>query len=166
MQIAIETPIILLWIILGADLVAIASILLKKGKLLVRLIAVAAVAVLSAVLLLLVYRPHSLSLTAAGIVDGTYGRRITTPWSEVREARLVRDFAAGEYRPTLKVNGNGLARLKTGWFKLANGRTARVLIQSSADALLLETEHALYLLAPDRLAELVAAVREQTNVTE
>ena len=56
-------------------------------------------------------------------------------------------------------NGNSFAGFKSGWFRLSNGRTAKVLTQASADALVLESAETLWLLAPDRLGELVQAVR-------
>ena len=76
-------------------------------------------------------------------------------------AFVVPSFAKSDYRPTIKTNGNALPGINSGWFKLANGRTAKVLIQSSPDALVLETADTLWVLAPDRLGELVAALRER-----
>lgn len=166
MEIVIEAPKFLLWVVLGIDVVAVSSILLKKGQLAKRLAALAIVAVVSVFLLVFLYRPGRLSVTPDSLVDATYGRVISTPWSEVKRAAVVRDFAKTGYRPAFKTNGNGLPNLKTGWYRLADGRTARVLIQSSVDALVLETERTLFLLAPDRLPDLVAAVRGHVSVDE
>ena len=166
MEIVIEAPKFLLWVVLGIDLVAVSSILLKKGRLARRVAAMAVVAVVSVLLLVFLYRPGRLSVTPEGLVDATYGRSISTPWTEVRRAAVVRNLAGSEYRPTVKMNGNGLPNLKTGWYRLAGGRTARVLVQSSADALVVETDRTLYVLAPDRLADLVAVVRGHVAVEE
>jgi hypothetical protein len=166
MEIVIEAPRFILWIVLGIDVVAVSSVLLKKGQLAKRIAALGVVAVVSVLMLVFLYRPGRLSVTQEALVDGTYMRTVSSPWSEVRRAFVVRGFAQGQYRPTIKVNGNGLPKLKTGCYRLAGGQTARVVIQSSADALVLETDRTLYVLAPDRLAELVAAVRQHVAVEE
>jgi hypothetical protein len=165
-EIVIAAPTFIPWAVLGLDVVAVASLLLKKGQLVRRIAGMAIVAVVSVVLLVFLYRPSRFALTPVALVDATYGRTITTSWSEVKRAFLVRGFEQGEYRPVARTNGAALPNLRTGWFRLANGRTARVLAQSSPDALILETDRVLYVLAPDRLQELVAGAREHVNVTE
>jgi len=160
-EIVIPAPSFILWVVIGLDVVVIASVLLKKGSLVRRLSALAVVAVVSVFLLVFLYRPIRLSVTDDAMVDATYFRSITVPWGDVTSAFLVPGFVESEYRPSFKVNGNSIPGLKTGWFKLANGRTARVLIQESPDALVLETNDTLWVLAPDRLDELVVALRER-----
>ena len=159
MEILIAPPRFILWLVLGIDAVAVASVLLKKGKLVRRLISLGVVAAVSVVLLVSLYRPARLSVTDEAMVDSTYFRTLTVPWSDLTDAVIVRDFGASEYRPTLKVGGSSMPGLQTGWFKLANGATARVVIQSSADALILRSADTLWVLAPDRLSDLVAAIR-------
>lgn len=165
-DIVIEAPKIVLWLVLGIGVVAVSSILLKKGTWARRLVSLAVAVLVSVLLLVSLYRPSRLSVTPEAFVDATYGRAVSTPWSEVKRAQVVAGFAGTGYRPTLKLNGTGLPTLKSGWYRLADGRKARVFIQSSADALALETERTLFLLAPDRLVELVAAVREHVRVEE
>jgi hypothetical protein len=165
-EIVVPAPAFLLWVVIGLDVVAISSVVLKKGPLARRLLGVGAVAAVSVLLLVFLYRPSRLAVTSDALVDRTYGRAMTTPWSEVRRAFVVKGFAQGEYRPTSRTNGSALPNLRAGWFKLSNGRTARVFAQASADALVLETERTLYLLAPDRLAELIAAMREHVAISE
>lgn len=166
MEIVLEAPKSILLIVLAVDVVAVASILLKKGELGRRLAALGLLVAASAFLLVFLYRPSRLSVTPEALVDATYGRAVTIPWGQVERAMLVRDWASTDYRPTVRLNGVGLPGLKAGWFRLAKGGRARVFIQSSGDALVLEAAGTLYVYGPDRLAELVAAVREHVTVEE
>ncbi len=167
MEIVIPPPQFLLWLVLGSDLVVVASVLLKRSlKTAIRIVTLGVVAAASVMLLVFFYRPLRLEVTQQALVDDTYFGRVTTPWAQVRRAYVVEGYGATDWRPTLKVGGNSIPGLKTGWFRLKNGKTARVLIQGSSDALVLEADQTLYLLAPDRLAELVAAVGAHVEIVD
>jgi len=82
-------------------------------------------------------------------------------WAQVQEARLVRGYRSTGFCPRLRTRGTAYAGLRSGYFRLANGREARVFLQDrSVDAVWLRTPKGELLYAPDAFEPFLAQLRE------
>lgn len=157
MEILIQPPNTVLFIILGILGVVIASMLLKKGNRKNKLLSLVITVVVVTVLLVVIYRKGSIIVDNEGIRTKTFGK-IELTWDQVQEAEYLRNFESTGYGLKAKLSGIGIGDLKAGLFLLDNGDRARILVQRNTDALLLKTADRPVLLAPNELDRLVSEV--------
>lgn len=161
MEIVVRPPVLLLWIALGIPaFVALVVLLVARTKPLVHRIAPIVLALAaSAFVLVLAYRPARFAWNDAGIVDDGFGSARTIAWGDIREARVVPDYARTEWTLARRTNGIAHEGIRAGGFQLANGVDARVfLVPTEPDAMLIRTANETCLYAPTSFAAFSAAV--------
>ena len=163
MEIIIEPPITVLFILIGVVVVIIASMLLKKGDRRNKLVSLVVTVVVVAGIIFVVYRKGAIIVNETGLRTKTFGR-IELAWNDVREAELLEDFNSTGYGIKSKLSGIGIGELKAGLFLLKDGSRARVVVQGSPDALLLSTDDGRFLLAPNELPALLEEVEKYIPV--
>ncbi|MFW5742870.1 MAG: PH domain-containing protein [Spirochaetota bacterium] len=138
-------------------LVAVASILLKRGAWKRKAIALGIAVLVVAAILFYVYRPVTIRVDETGIeVDGAGGLEL--PWREVDSAVFEPDLATSPYRPTVRTRGVAIGGYRTGRFLLSNGDRARVFMVQSDAAVIVRTAELTCVLAPDDVRALADAV--------
>lgn len=165
MDIVIPLPEGVKLILIGAPLLLFGIAALLRGRrfrerwlppILVSLICAAAYVV--------VMRPMRFSWNDGGIVDGSFLGDRTIPWSSIREAQLIPNYCATDFRPVRRTSGTAYHGYAGGWFQLANGSRMRVfLAPGTADALLVTTTDASYLYAPPHFEQFRAAVEQHVG---
>lgn len=158
-QIVFQPPNAILWVGIGVFVVGLASTVLKKGEWRRKIIALVIIAVVAGALVIVLYRPTTLTLDADGFrLSGVNGVEVS--WDKVQNAYLEPNLRSSVYRPTLRTRGVALGDYRTGRFVLSNGDPARVMMERSDQAVVIVTGELTYLFAPDDLDLLVAAVNE------
>jgi len=145
-------------IVIGVVIVAaVASAFLKKGNTRRKITGIVITVVVGAVLLIVLYRPVTLTVDANG-VRTTGLNPIELTWDEVDQAFLETDLTTSEFRPTVRTRGAAMGDYRTGRFMLSNGTRARVIMERSDLAVVLITNDLTYLFAPDDIDGLIEAV--------
>ncbi len=140
-------------------LVAVASILLKRGQWVRKGIGLGIAVIVIAAVLFYVYRPVTIVVDEAGIeVDGAGG--IELSWEEVDSAVFESALATSPFRPTVRTRGVAVGGYRTGVFLLSNGDRARVYMVQSDAAVIVRTAELTYVFAPDDVRALADAVDE------
>jgi len=155
MEIIIQPPKTILYILLAVPAVIIISMLLKKGDIKKKVLSLGLAIVIMVIILFVVYREGSITVDEEGIRAQTFGK-IELSWAQVSKAEYVDNFESTEYGIKSKLSGIGIGELKAGRFLLQNGSSAKIVVQKSADALVLTTKDGLVLLAPNKLESLVS----------
>ena len=136
---------------------AVASAFLKKGEIRRKITGITIAVVVGVALLVLLYRPVTLTVDADGVRTSGLNP-IALTWDEVDHAFLETNLATSEFRPTVRTNGAAIGDYRTGRFMLSNGDRARVIMERSDSAVILITDELTYLFAPDEVDGLVEAV--------
>ena len=158
-EIIFRPPNAILYVAIGIFVIGVLSTLVKRGEWPRKLIALAIIVAVSGALVLVLYRPTTLSLDPEGIRLGGL-RPVELKWSEVRNAYLESNLPASPYRPTLRTRGVALGDYRSGRFVLSNGDPARVMMERSDQAVIIVTSDLTYLFAPEEIDTLVAAVNQ------
>lgn len=138
-------------------LVAVASILLKRGRWVRKGIGLGIAVIVIAAVLFYVYRPVTIVVDETGIeVDGAGG--IELSWEEVESAVFEPNLPTSPFRPTVRTRGFAIGGYRTGRFLLSNGDRARVFMVQSDAAVIVRTAELTCVLAPDDVRVLADAV--------
>jgi len=163
MEIIIQPPQTVLYILIGILVVIIASMLLKKGDRKKKMLSLVITVVVMAVVIFFVYRKGSIIVDDGGIRTNTFGK-IEVSWDEIDKAEYIEAFDSTNYGLKSKLSGVGIGELKAGLFLLKGGDRARIVVQKNEDALLLRAGDKLYLLAPDQLDSLVSEAAKYIDI--
>jgi hypothetical protein len=143
MDIAFKPSILLPIIFAAVVIVAVLSVLLKKGAMWRKITGIAISVAVCGTLMFFLYRTTHLFVDEQGIRATTYGK-VSIPWQSVKKAVLLESLSASPYNPVRRTNGVAMGDFRAGWFSLGDGRTAFVTVQGTDRALVLETEGKLY----------------------
>ena len=147
MDFAFKPPSLMLVVFIVVAVVAVAAILLKKMPRWRKIAGLSVVVLVFGALTLFLYRTTHLVVDAQGINANTYGRQ-TIAWASVQKAFVVQDLRSSPYAPVMKTNGSSFGSVRKGWFKLTNGTTAFVTVETSDRVLVIQTAGTTYLFAP------------------
>jgi hypothetical protein len=149
----------MLFILIGVAAVVVLSLFLKKGEWKKKLISLGITVVIIGVLIFVFQKPVSLAVDEQGI---SYSRNKTTeiPWQTVNRVFIVEDYMNSPYRARLKTNGTAVGDYRTGWFKLENGETAKLLMEQDKTGLVIVTGETVHIIGPDDFSTFVNGVRE------
>jgi hypothetical protein len=109
-------------------------------------------------------QPHHLIVDEIGLRADDHGG-VAVPWAAVRRARVVVDVWSSPDRPARRTGGTADGPYRSGWWTLADGRGAYLMMERSDRALVLEDDATTYLLAPRDLDRLVAEVGRHVAIT-
>lgn len=138
-------------------LVAVASVLLKRGRWKRKAVGLGIAVIVIAAVLFYVYRPVTIRVDETGVaVDGAGGLELA--WDEVDSALFEPGLATSPYRPTVRTRGVAIGGYRTGRFLLSNGDRARVFMVQSEAAVVIRSGDLTYLFAPEEPQELAEAV--------
>jgi hypothetical protein len=165
MDIVFKAPTLLLYVCIGVFVVALLSVLLKKGETWKRILTMGIVVVVCGAILLFFYRDKHLVVDEAGMHGNPYGQ-VSLEWGAVTKAVLVEDLGSSPYALRMRTNGVAVGSYRMGWFSLANGQKGFVFAEIPARALVLETSGLTYVLAPKQLDEMVAIAETHVTVTK
>jgi len=157
MEIIIPAPQFLLWIILGIFVITVPAVLLKKGKWQVKIGVVLFLVIIGGILLFFFYRKTKLAVTDEGIYSNNYGEFLIK-WEMIDESFIIDDLKNSDYNPVLKINGYSLGNVGLGWFKLENGESARVVLQTRTKCLVVRSGSKIYLFGPENFDSFIYAV--------
>jgi hypothetical protein len=137
-------PSILLPIIFAAVvIVAVLSVLLKKGAMWRKIAGIVISVAVCGTLMFFLYRTTHLFVDEQGIRATTYGK-VSIPWQSVKKATIVESLSVSPYALARRTNGVAIGDFRAGWFSLADSRSAFVTVQGTDRALVLEAEGRLY----------------------
>lgn len=172
MQLAVDPPIQLPWILAGIP-VFLAVVMLGVGFIkplpwAQRVVPVVLACVVSGTIFHFAWKPLRFGCDETGIHDDTFGREELIRWSDVQEARLVHRYWEGELALKRRTSGTSYEGVRAGWFELANGTKAKVFVTVGAteDALLLRTSTGVRLYSVRGMAALVETARRHVTVAE
>jgi hypothetical protein len=158
-EIVFRPPAAILYVAIAIFVIGLVSTLIKKGEWGRKIIALVIIVVVAGALVLVLYRPRTLTVDEQGIrMSGING--IDLPWSRVDRAYLESNLPASPYRPTLRTRGVALGDYRSGRFVLSNGDPARVMMERADQAVIILTEELTYLFAPQEMELLVGAVNQ------
>jgi hypothetical protein len=171
-QLAVDPPIQLLWILAGVP-VFLALVMLGVGFIkpvpwAQRVVPVVLACVVSATIYHFAWKPLRFGCDEAGIHDDTFGKEELIRWSDVQEARLVHRYWEGELALKRRTSGTSYEGVRAGWFELANGTNAKVFLMLGAtdDALLLRTPAGTRLYSTRGMAAVVETAKRHVAITE
>lgn len=156
-EFVLSPPNAVLYIAGAVVLVAIASIFLKKGATIRKVIGVGVSILVVGGILFFVYRPVTIQVSEDGlVVRGAGGLELS--WDEVESAVFEENLENSPFRPTVRTRGTAIGPYRTGRFLLSNGNSARVFMVQSNSAVIIRTDDLTYLFAPDDAEALAGAV--------
>ena len=147
-----------LYLIGGIIVLALVGFFVSRKSPARKLIGLVVVAAVAPLLYFRIYQERTLTLDETSIT-GSYSGAERIAWSEVKQATYVAKLSTSPYRLTNRMRGSAIGNLRFGKFKLANGEVAQVALEQSQSAILIKTDSALHLFAPNdiqRLAKVVA----------
>jgi len=158
-EVVFRPPNAILFVAIGVVVVGLISAFLKKGETGRKIAALVIVIVVAGGLVLVLYRPVTLTVDADGITtSGLNGIEIS--WDEVDHAYYETNLVVSEYRPTVRSRGAAIGNYRSGRFILSNGNPARVLMERADQAVIIVTPDLTYLFAPRDVQSLADAVNE------
>lgn len=162
MEIVVPPPAAVRAFLLGLPLaVALVGLALRGRPLVHRLAPAVVVALVCGAISALALRPMRFGWDGQGIRDATFGPDRLVPWSQVRDARVVRGFWRSGTAPACRTHGVSYAGNGSGTWRASNGESLRVFfLPGSTDAVLLTAngERCLYAPVPfDRFLEALRA---------
>ncbi|MFP4383686.1 MAG: PH domain-containing protein [Spirochaetia bacterium] len=159
MTYSIQPPAVMLFILIGVAAVVVLSLFLKKGEWKKKLFSLGITVVVIGVLIFVFQKPVTMTVSDQGV---TYSRNKTTeiPWNTVDRMFIVEDYMNSPYRARLKTNGTAVGEYRTGWFKLENGDTAKLLMEQDETGLVLVTGGTVHILGPDDFKTFIDGLRE------
>lgn len=107
MEITLDPPQFLLWLVLGILGVVALSLLLKKGEWLRKGIAMGITVVVVMVLLVVFYRTSSITVDHRGLSSDTYGTT-QIAWDDVERAIFMEKLSQTSFRPARRTNGTAV----------------------------------------------------------
>jgi hypothetical protein len=156
-EFVLSPPRVVLYVLVAVMLVAVASILLKKGPAAKKVIGLVVTVLALGVVAFFVYRPVTITVDEAGVVvTGTAA--VGLDWAQVNSAVFEPDLANSGFRPTVRTRGVAVGAYRTGRFLLSNGQPARLFMEQQKAAVVLQTDELTYLLAPSNPEELAEAI--------
>ena len=156
-EVIFQPPTAILFVAIGIVVLGAISAVLKKSELPRKIITIAVVIALAGGLLIVLYRPTTLTVDQDGLhTNGMRG--VDIGWDNVDHAYSELNLANSVYRPTVRTGGTALGNYRTGRFLLSNGESAQVLMERSDQALVIVTDELTYLFAPDEINPLFDAV--------
>ncbi len=165
MDIVFKPPIFLPLVLGGLVVVAALASLLKKGSPARKIAGLVVPVVVAGVVLFFLYRTTHLVADAAGIHTDTYGKQ-QIAWSQVSSARVVDNLATSPYALGARVGGTAIRDYRAGWFTLANGASAFVVVEQPGKALVVEGNGKTFILAPKGLDDFITAVAQHVPVEQ
>lgn len=145
--------------------IVVLSMLLKKGDLPKKVISLVIMTAVFAFVFFMFGRPTKIVMDETGLNSRVYGT-IEFEWTEITDAILIENYQQTEYKPALKINGSAVKDFRAGYFRLSNGEKAKLVTQSSDDALLIRTAEKTYLFAVDELDSMIAYLSRYIKITE
>ena len=164
MEILFAPSVLLLLIICGIAAFSITSIILKKSSVQKKFVSIAVLLIILISILYFFFRPTSLTVSDTGINSTTYSK-ISIKWEDIIKAEYIKNYKDTEYKTGLKINGSSIANFKSGTYALKNGEKAKVIIQSSTDAIIIKTKSGLYVFALDAIDEFTKEIKKYIPVT-
>ncbi len=158
----LPTPGWLYYIFLVIAIVAIASILLKKGSRNKKIIsAIFTVAVL-AIVAYFINKPTKISVTQTEIAINN--RHIA--YDQIAEVAIMKAGQEGSYQPTMRVGGTAVGKLRTGHYKLKNGKRAYLAVWLEDRLLrIVAQDSSIYLVAPKEFDGFLTELQKHITVT-
>lgn len=164
-EFVVSPPNTLLYIIAGILVVGLASVLLHRGDRRKKITALAVLIVVSAGLLLFLYRPTRIEVDADGVaISGRITEEFT--WSQVESALFEPNLPVSEWRPTVRQVGAAIGSYRTGRFLLSNGNPAQLAMERDDSTVILRTADTTYLLAPPDVEALAQAINSYRTIGE
>lgn len=156
-EIVFRPPLAILLVAVGIVIVGIASAFIRKGEPMRKITSIVIVVLVAGGLVLFLYRPATITVDAEGF-SASGPRGVDVSWDEVTHAHDVVNLATSEFRPTVRSRGAAIGDYRAGRFLLSNGNAAWVMMERSDRAVVLVTPELTYLIAPEEIDTLVAAV--------
>ncbi|MBN1411002.1 MAG: hypothetical protein JW969_09160 [Spirochaetales bacterium] len=144
----------ILWIFIGVAVIAVSAVLLKKGKPVMKVSIIAAVVIVSGILLFFFYKDSHIMINESGITADTYGE-FSIKWRDIQKAYLVPDISESEYAPGMRVHGVAIGDLAIGRYTLKNGKTAMVTIEQKGECAVIVTGKDIYLFGVKKMDEFI-----------
>lgn len=164
-EFVLSPPPAILYFTAGVLAVVVLIVLLKKGELAKKAIGLGIAVVVLGLVVLIFYRPTTITVDSEGIaIRGPGGTELA--WSEVESAVYEPNLPTSPFRPTVRTRGIAIGEYRAGLFLLSNGNRARVSMEQPDSAVVLRTTDLTYLLAPEDVAGLAAAINEYRTYDE
>ena len=145
---AVIAPPKMFWAIAGGILViALLSLIIKKGNWQRKITALIIVVVILAGFMFVTYRPISLLVDSTGLSF----RKVRTTnllWHEIEQALYIENLIGSEYKPQTRMAGTGIGSYKVGRFRLRDGSPAHLYMEQEESVLLIRTAERRYLFGP------------------
>ncbi len=166
MEIVVPPPELGRYLLLGIPLVgALVGLAMRGRPVALRVVPFAFMCVVSGVVWRQAMRPMRFAWDERGVRDATFGDERTVRWSDVQEARLVRNYAGSQLRPVRRTGGTYYSGYGSGVWTLADGRSVRVFFEpGTCDALLVTAAGQTYLWAPSSFDRFLQAARAHVSV--
>lgn len=158
----LPTPTWIYYIFLGIAIVAISSILLKKGSRNKKIILASVAVVVLAIAAYFINKPTKISVTQTEI---TINKRHIA-YDQIAEAALMKSRQESPYQPTMRVAGTAVGKLRTGHYKLKNGKRAYLAVWLEDRLLrIVAQDSSIYLVAPKEFDGFLTEVQKYITVT-
>ena len=164
-EFTLAPPAAILLIAGGVAVLAVISTFLKKGEWPRKIVALVIVAVVITALLIVTYRPTTITVSETGIRLSGSGRTEFL-WDDVNSAVFEPALVTSEYRPTVRTRGVAIGDYRRGRFLLSNGDPAQVHMERADSAVIVQTDELTYLFAPEDVERLAAAIDEYRTYSE
>lgn len=158
----LPTPNWIYYIFLAIAIVAISSILLKKGSRTRKIISAIFTLVVLAIAAYFINKPTKISVSQTEI---TINKRHIA-YDQIIEAALMKSWQGSPYQPTLRVGGTAVGKLRTGHYKLKNGKRAYLAVWLEDRLLrIVAQDSSIYLVAPKEFDGFMIEVQKYITVT-
>ena len=164
MEVIFPAPRFLLWIIIGIFVITVPAVFLKKGGLPIKIGVMILITISCGLLLFFFYRDTKLAVNEQGLYSDNYGK-FTIKWEEIDKAFVIEDLKESEYKPVLKTNGYAMGEVGFGWFALKNGKSARAVLQTRLQCLVVVVDDKTYLFGPKDFDEFIRIIRQYISLT-
>jgi uncharacterized membrane protein len=157
----LPTPTWIYYIFLGIAIIAISSILLKKGSRTRKILSAIITIVVLAIASYFINKPTKISVSQTAI---TINKRHIS-FDQIKEAAVMKSWQGSPYQPTLRIGGTAVGKLRTGHFKLKNGKKAYLALWLDDRLLRIITQDSsIYLVAPREFDGFLTEVQKYITV--
>ncbi len=163
MDLAFKPPVVMIVILGAVVLAAVLALFLKRTETWKKVLTVVLTLGACGAAFLFVLGTRHLVVDEAGIHAGMNGRQ-SISWTSVSRAVLVENLASSPWAPVRKTTGTSFGKLKSGWFRLADGSTAFLMVETPGRALVVQGNGKTLVLAPAALDALASEVAKHVPV--
>jgi hypothetical protein len=163
LDIVFKAPLFLLYVIAAVLVVGLTSVLLKRSPVQRKILGSVALLVACGAFLIIFYRDRHLVLDEQGIHANLYGRH-EIPWSSIKRAVDIEHLPGSPYAPVRRTSGTAIGNYRTGWFTLAGGGSAFLVMQEADRALLIEDGTTRYLIGVKDMDGLLREVGKHVSI--